>query len=438
MSEHDALVASFEAFAANGASQDPAWVSERRRAAMGRFGEIGFPTPRNEEWRFTNVKRIADTRFGLSYDGGEAEVPDVEGLMLEGAWVALVVNGVFRPDLSRLEGLPEGMAVGGLRDSLDAPWVREQLGTLVPTDRDGFVALNEAFMRDGVVVKVDAGTVVERPIQILYAMSAGEQPVMAHPRSLVWVGSTAKVRMVETFVGWGGAPYLTNAVTELFVGSGANAECYRVQAEHEGAFHIASTYSRQGKDSTYSNIVLPFGGALCRHDIRMTLDGEGGSGTVNGLYVMHGEQHIDHHTVIDHAKPHCESHEFFNGILGDHARSVFNGRIVVREGAQKTDSKQTNNNLLLSPDARADSQPQLEIYADDVRCTHGATLGPIDEDAVFYMQSRGIGNEAARDMLTYGFGHEILQMIGIEGVREQADVWLKRRLLEARGGSAEG
>ena len=224
--------------------------------------------------------------------------------------------------------------------------------------------------------------------------------------------------------------YLTNALSEIVVGDNARLECYRIQRESEAAYHMATTHSVQGRSSNYALHTVPFGGALTRHDIRMVMHGEGGEGVLNGLYVIGGNQHVDHNTLIEHVVPHCDSHEYFNGVLDERSRAVFNGRIVVQPGAQKTDSKQTNNNLLLSENARADSQPQLEIYADDVRCTHGATLGPMDDNALFYLRSRGIGAEAARNMLTYGFGVEILERMNLETVRNHLEALVKERLEE--------
>ncbi|MEK7667349.1 MAG: Fe-S cluster assembly protein SufD [Gemmatimonadota bacterium] len=253
--------------------------------------------------------------------------------------------------------------------------------------------------------------------------------MVTHPRVLVVVERLARIVLVESYAGDG--VYWTNAVTELVVGDGARADLYRVQRESEHAYHVATTHTRQGRDSVVNLHPVSFGAALARHDITAVLDGEGARCVLNGLYLGRGSQHIDHHTVIDHAQPHGESHEYFNGVLDDRSRSVFAGRIIVRPGAQRTDSKQTNNNLLLSEEARADSQPQLEIYADDVKCTHGATLGPIDGKALFYLESRGLGSEEARALLTYGFGAEILERMDVPELRAQLDAIVRDRLLGA-------
>ncbi|MGH9262883.1 MAG: Fe-S cluster assembly protein SufD, partial [Acidimicrobiales bacterium] len=238
--------------------------------------------------------------------------------------------------------------------------------------------------------------------------------------------------IVERYVALADGVYWTNAVTEVVAGDGARAECYRIQQEGDRAFHVATTQSVQGRDSTVRLHPIAFGAALSRHDLRAVLDGAGGSLLLNGLYLLGGRQHADHHTVIDHARPHCESHEYFTGVLDGQARGVFNGRIIVRPGAQRTDSKQTNNNLLLSGEAHADSQPQLEIHADDVKCTHGSTVGPLDERALFYLRSRGLDEQGARGLLTYGFAAEILGRIALAPLRAQLDGVVRTRL--ARGG----
>jgi Fe-S cluster assembly protein SufD len=270
---------------------------------------------------------------------------------------------------------------------------------------------------------------MEEPVQLLFVAVPGREPVVSHPRALVVLGAGARVALVETYATLGEGVSWTNAVTEIVAGDGARADCYRVQREGSQAFHVATTHSVQGRDSTVTHHPVVLGGALTRHDLVTVLDGSGAYATLNGLYILEGSQHCDHHTTIDHAQPHCESHEYFNGVLDGSSHGVFNGRIIVRPGAQRTDSKQTNNNLVLSREARADSQPQLEIYADDVKCTHGATLGPIDQRALFYLKSRGLSDAEARGLLTYGFGAEILDRMEIPPLRVQLDRLVRLRLL---------
>jgi Fe-S cluster assembly protein SufD len=443
MTEHAAAeieryVAAYRSFAANGASSAPAWLRDLRDAGIARFADLGFPSAGLEEWRFTSVAPITETAFVLPH--GPAAAADPAPFLLSGVGRhrLVFVNGRLDARLSDFGGLPEGVTVTSLGDALtrDPERVREHLGRLLTHGQGAFAALNTAFVAEGAYVHVRAGIEVAEPLQVLFLATAtdGVAPVVTHPRVLVVVERLARIVLVESYAGDG--VYWTNAVTEMVVGDGARADLYRIQRESERACHVATTHTLQGRDSVVNVHPVSFGAALARHDIAAVLDGEGGRCLLNGLYLGNGSQHVDHHTVIDHAKPHCESHEYFNGVLDDRARSVFAGRIVVRPGAQRTDSKQTNNNLLLSADARADSQPQLEIYADDVKCTHGATLGPIDEKALFYLASRGLGGDEGRAMLTYGFGAEILGRMDVPALREQLDGILRGRLLGGAGGRA--
>ena len=419
------LVGSYRAWATNGASRAPAWLKDLREAGISRFGELGFPTTKQEEWRFTSVAALVETAFPLAEALPHARQPApalVQRFLLGDGPRLVFVNGHFSAGLSRVAGLPAGVRVENLTQALAASEgpIREHLSKHVAQDHP-FAALNTAF------VHVPARTVVAEPIQVLYLAAPGA-PFVAHPRSLFLVEREARAAIVETYAASEEGAYWTNAVTEIVAADGARVDNYRVQREGGRAYHVAVTHARQGRDSTVNLHAVAFGGALARHDVRGTMTGTGGYLILNGLYLLAGTQHVDHHTTIDHAAPHCESHEYFNGVLDDRARGVFNGRIIVRPGAQKTDSKQTNNNLLLSGQAHADSQPQLEIYADDVKCTHGSTVGPIDPKALFYLESRGLGELEARRLLTYGFAAEILGRMAVAPLREQLDGIVRARL----------
>jgi Fe-S cluster assembly protein SufD len=434
----DAYVTAYRGFTSNGAAGDPIWLKSLRERGIGQFAELDFPTTRQEDWRFTSVKSVIEADFELA-SGGTTDASTVAefGYGTDPGARIVTVNGSTAMDQTLESRVPKGVVICSLQQAIreHADILQEHLGRYVNGSANAFAALNTAFASQGVFVYVPANTTVDTLIELLYLMQPAATPIVAHPRSLIVVESGAKVRIVETYASAVDDCYLTNAVTEAVVGDGASVDLYRVQRESPNAFHLATTYSTQGRDSRYSIHTIPLGSRLSRHDIRMVMNGEGGHGTLNGLYVLRGEQHVDHNTVIEHAKPHCESHEYFNGILDDAARAVFNGRIIVRPGAQKTDSKQTNNNLLLSKEARADSQPQLEIYADDVRCTHGATLGPLDANALFYLQSRGIEAGEARRMLTMGFGMEVLTGIELPNVRERLESLVQARLGAALGAS---
>jgi Fe-S cluster assembly protein SufD len=431
-------VADFEAFARNGASGAPQWLRELREGAIARFSELGFPTMKQEEWRFTSVAPITETPFQVAR-GHASRLPSpatVDTLSLGVGPRVVFVDGRHAPTLSTPADLAGGVRAGSLAAALgtdagrDEP-VRAHLARHALWRESAFAALNTAFLADGAFVHVPADVTLDRPLEVVFlstgrALSDG--PIVSHPRSLIVVERGARAAVVETYAGLSDGVYWTNAVTEVVVGEGAWAELYRVQQEGPHSFQVATTHSRQERDSYLGVHVVTLGAALARHDINAVLGGPGAELILNGLYLLGGAQHADHHTVIDHAQPHCASHEFFNGVLAERAHGVFTGRIIVRPGAQRTDSKQTTNNLLLSTEARADSQPQLEIYADDVKCTHGSTVGPIDQMQLYYLRSRGLSPEAARSILTYGFGAEILDRMRHPDVRDRLDRLVRARL----------
>ena len=433
-------VADFRAFASNGAAGAPGWLKEIREAAIARFAELGFPSMKQEAWRFTSTAPIAETAFALSHRRRGCAVTSAQVASLQGAGIRsarlVFVDGAFAPEVSTVGGLPSGVYVGSLATALKtAPdLARAHLVRYAPYQASPFAALNTAFLADGAFVYVPAGMELDRPIELVFAASAGGDPAVSHPRSLVVVERGATATVVESYVALTDGLYWTNAVTEVAVGEGARVEYYRLQRESRQAYHVDTTHTTQGRDSVLRFHPITLGAGLARHDIYTVLAGNGADLVLNGFYLLRGKQHADHHTVIDHAQPHCTSHEFFNGILGEQAHGVFTGRIIVRPGAQRTDSKQTNNNLLLSAQARADSQPQLEIYADDVKCTHGSTMGPLDEIALYYLQSRGLSPETAAGMLTYGFAAEILGRMEHAELRQELDQVIRARLADRTPG----
>jgi Fe-S cluster assembly protein SufD len=430
-------LAAYQAFAGNGAADAPTWLRDLREAGIARFAEVGFPSTREERWRFTSVEPIARGGFALAAPGVPAGAREaVHGVALgepAARLLAVYVNGRFAPELSSVGSAPKGVIVGSLAAALQRqPEIVEQhLGRYAAAEGNPFAALSAAFIADGAFVHVPTNAVIEQPIQLIFISTGGEAATVTHPRNLIVADENAQVSVIEQYVGIGAGPYWTNAVTELVLGQEAVVNAYRVQREREDAFHTATTQSSQQRGSVLTSVTLAFGARLARHDINASLGGEAAECTLNGLLILRNEQHVDHHTTLEHAKPYCPSWEVFNGVFDDRSRGVFNGRIIVRPGAQRTDSKQTSNNLLLSKDARADSQPQLEIYADDVKCTHGATLGPIDPNAMFYLRSRGLDEEVARNLLTYGFGAEILNSIADEPLRVQLDGVVQQRLAES-------
>jgi Fe-S cluster assembly protein SufD len=410
----------------------PRWLQDLRARGAERFAALGFPTTRDEEWRFTSVAPVASTEF-RSAPSRRLTQADLDGYLYasEAAHRVVVVNGRFSPELSRTGGLPAGVRIGSLATAVSeaADEVARYLGRLATFDTRAFVALNTALAEDGAYVYVPAGVVVDAPIQLLFVSdSDGGAAVMSHPRVLIVASDSSQVRVAETYVGVPGQVYLTNAVTEVFVGENAVLDHYKVQEESVGAFHIGSMDAHLTRSSTFSSHSFALGGRIVRNDANAVLDGEGGEVTLNGLYLADGERLVDNHTMIDHAKAHCPSHEVYKGIIGGRARAVFNGKIVVRQDAQKTNAKQTNRALLLSDNASINTKPQLEIFADDVKCTHGAAIGQIDEDALFYLRARGLTFFEARDLLIHAFAGEILDKVQIAPLKHALETELYEQL----------
>jgi Fe-S cluster assembly protein SufD len=410
--------AAFERFAdapaTNGGGQP--WLAELRREAMGRFLELGFPTPRLEEWRFTDVSPIAKASFALP--GGTAAAVSLDALRpyLIGNDVPrlVFVDGRFVAGLSQA---PSGVVAMSLAEALhDRPAdVRKYLASRAPFAERAFTALNTALWSDGAYVVVPRGVAVELPIHLLFVTTADN--VMVHPRHLIVVGAAAQVTFVESYVSLGAGAHLTNSITEMVIEDGAHVEHVKLQAESEKAFHTATVEVAQGRGSNLTTHSFALGGAIVRNDWNTALEAEGAECTLNGLYVPRGRQLVDNHTSIDHVSPHCSSRELYKGILNGRSRSVFHGKITVRPDAQKTDARQTNKNLVLSDDTSIDSKPQLEIFANDVKCAHGATVGQIDKQSAFYLRSRGIDEASARRILTYAFAAEMIDKVSHPGLR---------------------
>ncbi len=403
--------------------QAPAWVKERREHAAQRFAAVGFPTTRHEDWRFTNVSPIAEAKFPLAESGFKQAAGLVASVNVPGAVRLAIVNGEFVPALSDLSTLPKGLRIAGLRDGArDATdGLEAHLGTTFSIDTHPFAALNTSHLDDGVAIFVAAGAAIETPIHIVTVTGSDHGPVTAHPRVLVVAGENSQVRIGHTFIGVEDSVYFTNSVAEVVVGEGAIVDYYTDQRESNRAFHIANLQSQVSAKGVFTSHAFATGAKIMRHDIGIALKGDGADCTMNGVYLADGERLLDTHTSLDHAMPNCTSHELYKGILAGKSRAVFNGRIIVRIDAQKTNAKQTNRALLLSDDATINSNPQLEIFADDVKCTHGAAVGQLDEEAMFYLQARGLNRLEARDMLLHAFAGEVLEGVKIPALREQIE-----------------
>jgi Fe-S cluster assembly protein SufD len=401
-----------------------------RDEAWRQFVAMGFPTTQQEEWRFTSVAPIADGGFVLA-EPPESPVPaiDIDPFRLTDAGAELVfVEGHYAASLSRSTVLPRDAQVESLAANREG--LRLHLAGAASFEGRPFVALNAAFLDDGAWIDVPAGSVLEQPLHLLFVAGggAGGRPFMTHPRVVVILGENSQASVVETFVGCDGARYFTNVVTEIVVGENAGLEHYTLQYEGNQGHHVGAIHVRAERHARYASHSISLGGALVRNDLVAVLDGEGVECTLNGLYAADAERLVDNHTTIDHVRPHCGSREMYRGILADRARGVFNGKIIVRPDAQKTDARQTNRALLLSEDARINTKPQLEIFANDVKCTHGAAVGQLDEDALFYLRSRGLGERTARRLLTHAFAADVLNRMPLESVRATVDGRLQRQL----------
>ena len=416
------------------AATQPKWLAPVRKAGLASFADQGFPTLHDEDWRFTNVAPIAKLNFQLakevSVNGAETKLIDESAFAKLSGHRLVFVNGFFCAKLSSLKPVAGGVRIENLSAALakDSALIEKHLGKYAHTASNTFAALNQAFFTDGAFIFVPAGVEVAEPVQLIYISSAKQNGETILPRNLVIAEANSKLTVVESYISTGNVAYFTNAVTEILAGESARVEHVKLQDEATDAFHIATIAGEFGRTSNVTVHSFALGAKLSRTNIRTKLAGEGLECILNGLYLTRGEQLADHHMIVEHAQPHCASHEYFNGILDDKSKGIFHGRIYVHPIAQKTDAKQTNKNLLLSDDATADTKPQLEIYADDVKCTHGATIGQLNDESIFYLRSRGIGTDTARQMLIHAFAGEIIERIQCEPAREVIDKLVWNRL----------
>jgi Fe-S cluster assembly protein SufD len=399
-------------------------VRDLRRHALERFAALGFPTSKDESWKYTDVSKVVGREYVLA--SAPESVPAEEALPyaldVAGTIRVVFVDGYHVPELSSSDLVSRGLTVVDLRRAVvdGAPTI-DEFATLAPVESEAFVALNTSLAAGGAVVTVTEGHAVEQVVHILYLSTCRGGSVLSNPRTLVVARPGSVSRFVETFVSLGDGPGMTNAVAEFVLHDGAVVEHFRVQDESERAVHVGSTDVVVGRDASYTAVSTSYGAALARHDLRVRLAGQHARCQIDGLYIVDGAQHCDSHTVIDHSVPHCASSQLYKGVLDGKSRAVFNGKVIVRPDAQKTDARQTNRNLLLSSDARVDTKPELEIFADDVACTHGATVGALDDEERFYLASRGLDDDTARGLLTYGFAEEIVAEVTVEPLRRRLD-----------------
>ncbi|HEY6337530.1 MAG TPA: Fe-S cluster assembly protein SufD [Candidatus Sulfotelmatobacter sp.] len=409
------------------------WLRKLREDAFARFCETGFPTTHDEDWRFTSVAAIARKVFSLPKQyAGNLSHSDFKPWQVEGAAVRLVfVDGEFVRALSAFGALPPGVKISGLKEEIEktSTALQAHLGRHLDIQRDAFCALNTAFAEDGAFVQVARGVTLEAPIHLLFVSTAADAPRMIHPRNLLIFERESQVTVIEDYVSLGGGAVLCNTATELIAGENSTIAHFMIERESPDAFNISTLRIQQERSANVASHSLLLGGGLVRNNVHPVLAGEGGECLINGLFVGDGQQHLDNYMHVEHASPHCGSRQFYNGILDGHAHGVFHGRIVVHKDAQKTDAKQTNRNLLLSDDAQIDTKPQLEIYADDVKCTHGATIGQIEENALFYLRSRGIDEVSARRLLLQAFAGECLGRMKPGAAHDYAERLIYEHLL---------
>lgn len=427
-------LSAFDAFEHNGGSRGPGWIREVRKEAIDTFARLPFPSSRDEEWKYTQVNSITRFPFEPVFECPlrESIAQDLDRFLFgQKQWNRLVfVNGHCHRELSATPSLPAGVTLSSLSETLDEDpaIVQRHLARHANYHQNIFTALNTAFIRDGVYFHVPSNTMVAEPILLIFISTSGAPCVISQPRNLYLLERGSRATVIEHYVSLAEDQYFTNVVTETVVGESARLSHYKIQRESYNAYHVSTRRVRQKRDSAYSSCTVSIGSELARENVDVLLDAEGCTSSLNGLYTVSGRQHSDNLVMIDHAKPHSTSRQLFKGILDGNSRAVFKGKVLVRRDAQHTDAQQTNRNLVLSEGAEVDTMPQLEIYADDVKCSHGDTVGQLEEDALFYLRSRGMGLESARRLLTYGFATEVIDSIEVEAVKAELHELMLARL----------
>lgn len=419
MSDTQTYIDDFKMFEADLNGQAASPIHKLRQQAIKSFEAVGFPTPSDEAWKSINLSVLTKPYRQSTAGAGAISAEVVKDALLGiDAWTIVFVDGFYNKAFSDLSEIPTGLTVTSIADAIqsESSILTGHLSSVADLDH-AFTALNTAFLKDGALVHVARNVAIERPVHVLYLSTSSDEPSVSYPRSLFVAEENSQLTVVETFAGIGSGSYVSNHVAEIIVGDRAVVDHYKVGLEGDEALHVANQLVRQGKASSFSSHSISIGGAFVRNDVSSALDGEACESTINGLYVLNGEQHCDNYTLLEHRKPGCPSHELYKGILDDSARAIFRGKIHVHQIAQQTDAYQQNQNILLSENARINTKPQLEIYADDVKCSHGATIGQIDDDALFYLQTRGISRQTAHRMMLEAFAADVLGKIKIKNLR---------------------
>ncbi len=412
---------------------EPAWLVERRNRGMQQFAEQGFPTTKHEEYRYTNLAPIAKTPFRIA-DGGAVTLDDLAPFLyneIKGDRLVFV-NGQFSLSLSSVAAPKTVVTTIGSLLADDPAVIAPHLARYSTQRNNPLAALNSALFSDGAVVRIPAHNAWDAPVHLVFVSTPDAPDTATHPRVLVIAECDSEAAVIETHCGFGDTPYWTNVVTEIAAADNARLDHYRLQQETLSAFHTSLVEIHQGRDANVTTHSISFGGALVRNDVEVVLEDENSECTMNGLYAINGRQHVDNRTCVDHTMPHCTSHQLYKGVLDGYARGIFGGKIIVRPDAQKTDAFQSNKNLLLSENADVNTKPQLEIDANDVKCSHGATIGQIDDEAAFYLRSRGLGESEARSLLTYAFAADLLERMKFDQIRDRFESLLMAKLVQRR------
>ncbi len=408
------------------------WLNQQRQSAIDSFGENGFPTTRHEAWKYTDVRPLLKQNFAVvdagAHDINDEQLNEIRFTGLE-CQELVFVNGHFSVELSA----EQDAIVCSLANAGDTAKreIETYINRFARSDKHGFAALNSAFVVDGAFIHVPDNVELELPVHLIFIARKQDTSFISHPRNLIVLGNNARATVIESYVGLDDSSYCTNTVTEIVTGQGASLEHYKLQQEGNNGFHIGYLHAQCQKDSRLESHSISLGGALVRNDIDAVLAEPGAHVGLNGLYVAGGDQHIDNHTRVDHSVPNTSSDENYRGVLDGKARAVFNGKVVVHKDAQKTDAQQSNANLLLSNDAEIDTKPELEIYADDVKCSHGATVGQLDDNMLFYLRTRAVDEQTARSLLTFAFAEEVIRRITLKPVRERIEYKVVGRLPDA-------
>jgi len=416
----------------NGGKSKP--VHDLRKSAISNFSDLQFPTTRDEEWKYTNISPLLKHTFVPSQKSPEDYDVKVNQFLFDKMEHSLIVfvNGMYSKALSKIKDLPKGVIVKSLAEAIkeDSPIVKKHLGKYADFKGHIFTSLSTAFVNNGAFIYVPDGKIIEDPIHVLFLSIAEKNKIFVQPRNLFVAGKNSQSTIIEHYVSINEDIYFTNSVTEIVTEENAFVDHVKLQEESGKAYHIGRMDVHQERNSNFVSHLISFGAEISRNDFNSRFNDEGGESMLNGLYLIEGNQLFDAHTLIDHAKPHCNSHEHYKGILMDSSRGVFNGKVIVRKDAQKTNAFQENNNILLSDNAVVNTKPQLEIFADDVKCSHGATIGQLDNDAMFYLKSRGIGIDAARAILIHAFASDVVRYIKINAVRDYVESILKKKFHE--------